>query len=89
MGRMRIKKKEKIVPFRETMAYRLLLITASGILFMSMFIQAWAGFQAGNRTAVVISSIIGVLALVGIFYNLDRARYAQVSEHASKRMRKR
>ena len=89
MGRLRIKKKEKVIPFRETMAYRLLWITASAVLFMFMFYQATTSFQAGNRVALIVSSTVGLAALVGIFYNLDRARYARVSEHTSKRMRRR
>ena len=89
MGRLRIKKKEKVIPFRETMAYRLLLITTSAVLFLFMFFQATSSLQTGNRTALIISAIIGILAAIGIFYNLDRARYARVSEHTSKRMRRR
>jgi uncharacterized membrane protein (DUF373 family) len=89
MGRLRIKRKEKVIPFRETMAYRLLWITASAVLFMFMFYEATTSFQVGNRPALIISSTLGVLALVGIFYNLDRARYARVSEHTAKRMRRR
>ena len=89
MGRLRIKKKEKVVPFRETMAYRLLLITTSAVLFMFMFFQAVTNWQARNRPALIISGGIGILALVVVFYNLDKARYARVSEHTTKRMRRR
>jgi hypothetical protein len=89
MGRLRIKKKEKVIPFRETMAYRLLLILSSGIVFIVMFVQATAALRAGNRAALIISSIFGVLAAIALFYNGGQARYARVSEHASKRMRRR
>jgi hypothetical protein len=89
MGRLRIKKKEKVIPFRETMAYRLLWITASAVLFMFMFYEATTSFQTGNRPGLIVSSIVGALALAGIFYNLDRARYARVSEHTTKRIRRR
>jgi hypothetical protein len=88
MGRLRIKKKEQVIPFRETMAYRLLLIISSGIIFIVMFVQALTGLRDGNRAALILSSIFGVLAAVALFFNLERARYARVSEHASKRMRR-
>ena len=89
MGRLRIKKKEKVVPFQETLAYRLLLITTSAVLLMFMSFEATTSWQAGNKPALIISAMVGVLALVVVFYNLDRARYARVSEHAAKRMRRR
>jgi hypothetical protein len=54
-----------------------------------MFVQATFGLREGNRAALIIASAIGVAAAVSLFYNLDRARYARVSEHASKRMRRR
>ena len=89
MGRLRIKKKEKVVPFQETLAYRLLLITTSAVLFMFMFYEAMTSLQTGNKPALIIASAVGVLGLVGIFFNLDRARYARMSEHAAKRLRRR
>jgi hypothetical protein len=89
MGRLRIKKKEKVVPFRETLAYRLLLATTAGVLFIFMFFEAMTSYQAGNRPALIISSVIGIAALIGMFYNAQRAQYARISEHASKRLRRR
>ena len=89
MGRLRIKKKEKVVPFRETMAYRLLLILSSGVVFIVMFVQATFGLREGNRAALIVASVIGVAAAVSLFYNGSRVRYARMSENATKRLRRR
>ena len=35
MGRMRIKKKEAVIPFRETIAFRMMLLTVSVIFFFA------------------------------------------------------
>jgi hypothetical protein len=74
MGRMRIKKKTEVPPFRETLAYRLFLAVGSFIFFVFAIYQMVAALQVHNTVAFVISGIAGVLASIGIFYNLGRAR---------------
>src|SRR5215472_16846952 len=34
MGRMRIKKKEAVIPFRETLAFRMILLSGSVVVFL-------------------------------------------------------
>jgi len=80
MGRMRIKKKTAVKPFRQTMAYRLLLVLASFLIFLYTIYEMVAAYRVSNTIAFVIAAIAGVLASIGIFYNLDRARYIPIPE---------
>jgi polyferredoxin len=74
MGRMRIKKKGDAKPFRETMAYRLLLVLMSiVVVLVSMF--AMITYYADNKTAFIVAMVAGVLFTVTLFDNLERARH--------------
>jgi len=74
MGRMRIKKKSVVQPFRETLAYRLLLAVGCFIFFVFTIYEMVSALRVNNTLAFVIAGIAGVLASIGIFYNLGRAR---------------
>jgi hypothetical protein len=79
MGRMRIKKKGDVKPFRETMAYRLLLVLVSilVVLFSMFELITW---YSVNNTVFVIWMVAGVLFIVTLFYNLERARHIPMPE---------
>jgi hypothetical protein len=79
MGRMRIKKKGDVKPFRETMAYRLLIVLVS-ILVVLFSIFEMLTWYSVNNTAFVISMVAGVLFTVTLFYNLERARHIPMPE---------
>src|SRR5262245_26008140 len=87
MGRMRIKKKEAILPFRETMAYRMILAGASFIVLMSAIYFLFA--LSTNTTLAIAAGAVGVAAAFGIFYNLDQLRYAKVPKRTMNRMKRR
>jgi len=74
MGRKRIKKKGDVKPFRETMAYRLLIVLVSilVVLFSMFGMITW---YSVNNTAFVISIVTAVLFTATLFYNLERARH--------------
>ena len=79
MGRMRIKKKGDAKPFRETMAYRLLLVLASILIVLSsMFVMIT--YYSVNNTVFGVALATGVLCTVCLFYNLERARHIPVPE---------
>ena len=86
MGRLRIKKKEVLIPFRETLAYRLMLITAMVIASM---IGAYVMSTSAPLSAPFISAIaVSSASLAGLFYHLGRLKYARVSQDAMKRIRR-
>ena len=89
MGRLRVKKKESVIPFRETLAYRLLLAAASVFLFMVTvyFLMKYAG--SGNNVGMIASALSAVMAGTAVFYNLGQIRNARVPQSALKRAKRR
>jgi hypothetical protein len=88
MGRMRIKKKEAVIPFRETMAYRMILGGGSLAVLMSALYILVGAFSTNTRLAIAAGAV-GVAAAFGIFYNLDHLRYAKVPKRTMNRMKRR
>ena len=88
MGRMRIKKKEAVIPFRETLAYRMILIGGSLIVFM-VALYLLVGAFGVNLTLAIASGAVGVVAAIGIFYNIDHLRYAKVPKRTLNRAKRR
>ena len=88
MGRMRIKKKEAVIPFRETMAYRMILAGGSLVVLMSALYILVGAFSTNTSLAIAAGAVL-VSAAFGIFYNLDHLRYARVPKRTMNRMRRR
>jgi hypothetical protein len=88
MGRMRIKKKDTVIPFRETMAYRMILAGAYLVAFViALFVLV--GAISTNLIVAVACGIVGVAAAIGVFYNLDHLREARVPKRTLNRMKRR
>jgi hypothetical protein len=89
MGRLRIKKKENVIPFRDTLAYRLLLATGSVFLFLITvyFLMKYAG--SGNNVGMIASAISAVMAGTAVFYNLGQVRNARVPASTLKKAKRR
>ena len=89
MGRMRIKKKEVVIPFRETLAYRMILLAGSVIVFfIALYIMVGA-LQANTTVSFIVTGVIGVAAAFAIFYNLDHMRSARIPKHTLNKMKRR
>jgi hypothetical protein len=87
MGRMRIKKKETVLPFRETLAYRMILIGASLIAFVIALYLLVSAIST-NMTMAIASGVVGLAAALSLFYNLDRLREAKVPKRTLNRMKR-
>ena len=87
MGRMRIKKKETVIPFRETLAYRMILIGASIIAFMIALYLLVSAIST-NMTMAIASGVVGLAGALSLFYNLDRLREAKVPKRTLNRMKR-
>jgi len=85
---MRIKKKDAVIPFRETLAYRMILAGASLIVFV-VALYILVSSLSTNTTAAISAGAIGVAAAFGIFYNLDHLREAKVPKRTLNRMKRR
>lgn len=89
MGRMRIKRKDAVIPFRETLAYRLLLATVSVILFMVTISFLIRYAQSGYQIGIIASIAAAAMAGTAVFYNLGQVRNAKVSSSTLKRAKRR
>ena len=89
MGRLRIKKKDAVLPFRQTMAYRLLLATASLVILMVTMYFLLSYFQSRNNVGIIVSITATVMAVTALFYNLGELRNAKVPSSTLKRAKRR
>jgi polyferredoxin len=89
VGRIKIKKKDVPLPFRQTMAYRLLLLALSILFFVYTLYEMTVSLMANNTLAFIIAVLIGVVATFAIFHNLDHLRDAKVPANTLKRMKRR
>ena len=89
MGRLRIKKKDAVLPFRETMAYRLLLATGSLFLVLVSLYFLTKYIQAGHNVGIIASIAGGVMSVTALFYNLGEVRNAKVPAATLKRAKRR
>ena len=88
MGRLRVKKKEATIPFRETLAYRMFLLIGSVILlFIALFMSARA--ISSGTTSLIASAVSGIAAAFAVFYNLNHLRDARIPQRTLKRMKRR
>ena len=88
MGRMRIKKKEVVIPFRETMAFRLIVVASWVVVFIIALYTLAGAFRTSTPLAI-ISGIASIAAAYGIIYNLDHMRDAKVPKNTLNRMKRR
>jgi hypothetical protein len=88
MGRMRIKKKDTVIPFRETLAYRMILAGGSLLAFL-VSLYVLVGAVSTNITLAISTGVIGAAAAFGIFYNLDHLRDAKIPKRTLNRMKRR
>jgi hypothetical protein len=89
MGRLRIKKKEAVIPFRETMAYRSLLLIALVVVLLTALSVAIGALRTNATVTLIASAAVGFAAAFGIFYNLNRLSSARVPPRTLKRMKRR
>jgi hypothetical protein len=89
MGRLRIKKKEAVVPFRETLAYRMLLASGSVLVFLAALYSAINSLRSGTTISLIASAVVGIAAAYAVFYNLEHMRDVRIPPQTLKRMKRR
>jgi hypothetical protein len=89
VGRLKIKKKEVVIPFRETLAYRMILLTGSIILFLFALYVMIGALRADITVSFIGAGVIGVAAAFAIFYNLDHLRDARIPKKTLSKMKRR
>jgi hypothetical protein len=89
MGRMRIKKKSDFIPFPQTLAYRMILITFSILLFAYATYRAISSLYGDSVNAIMLSSALMLITGFAVYYNMSHLKDARVSPAAAKRMKRR
>jgi len=89
MGRLRIKKKDAVIPFRQTMAYRLVLTMGSVFLVLTTVYFALAYYRSSNNAGLIVAVAATVMAVTALVYNLGEVRNARVPASTLKRARRR
>lgn len=85
---MRIKKKEAVIPFRETVAFRM-IVSAGWALVFVVALYVLAGAFRTNIALAIVSGLASISAAYGIIFNLDRMREAKVPKQTLNRMKRR
>lgn len=88
MGRLKIKKKHAVLPFRETVAFRFLMVAAAAVLFLIAVFQLIRAFESGNRTLLVISIVLTVGTAALALFNLSQMSRAKVPKSAQQRLKR-
>ncbi len=89
MGRLRIKKKEVVLPFRQTVAYRFIIVAVLLIVFLIGGTRAISSFQRADTTGMIVGIALALASAVGAFYNLEKMRYARIPKKTAMRMKRR
>jgi hypothetical protein len=89
MGRLKIKKKGAVIPFRETLAYRMLLLGASVLFFVFTLYQTIVSIRGGSTVALIIGAALTAAAVFAVFYNIGQLRDARVPPRTLARMKRR
>ena len=89
MGRLRIKKKETVIPFRETLAYRMMLLAGTVVVFLIALYIMVGALQANITVSFISAGVVAAAAAFAIFYNLDHLRDARIPKQTLNKMKRR
>ena len=87
MGRLRIKKKDLVIPFRQTLAYRSILLAGSVLLLFFGLYVLYGAMISKQTPAFLLSAFLGIVGAALTFYNYDQLRHAKIPERTAKRAR--
>ncbi len=88
MGRLKIKKKDTVLPFRETVAYRFLMVAGSAILFLISLVQLIRGIRSESTTLLVVTIALTVGTAALTLFHLGQISKAKVPKSAQERMKR-
>jgi hypothetical protein len=88
MGRIRIKKKDRVLPFRETVAYRFLIVAIAAILFVIALYQFFSAWGSDDSTSMIIAGLASAAAAFLGIYNFAQMQHARIPKQTLQRMRR-
>ena len=89
MGRIRIKKKGQVLPFRETVAYRFIIVALAVLLFLIAAFQAIGAIGSNDTPRLIIAALAATAAALLGMYNFSRMQTAKIPRETLQRMRRR
>ena len=89
MGKLRIKKKEAVLPFRQTVAYRFMILAFALVVFLIAAYQMVSSLLVGDTNTFIVAAVLAVATAVTAYFNLERMREAKVPKKTLQRMRRR
>ena len=87
MGRKRIKKKDAVIPFRETVAYRFIISASSLLLFLVAGFYTISAFSSVSSSAFIVPAAVAVGAIILAFYNLSQMKNAKSPRRTAEKIR--
>lgn len=87
MGRLRIKKKDAVIPFRQTLAYRTIMLMASIFLFLFSLYVMYGALASNTTVSFIIGAVLGVGSAFMIFSNLRHLKDARIPSRTLKKMK--
>ena len=89
MGKLRIKKKEAVLAFRQTYAYRFIILAFTMAVFLFSAYQMVVSLVARNATTFVIATVLAGATSLSAYFNMDRLKEAKVPKKTIQRMKRR
>jgi hypothetical protein len=89
MGRIRIKKKGRVLPFRETVAYRFIIVASAFILFVIALYQFFSAWGGADSTGMIIAGLAAAAAAFLGIHNFAQMQTARIPKQTLQRMKRR
>jgi hypothetical protein len=89
MGRIRIKKKDRVLPFRQTVAYRFIFVATALLVFaVAIFLAFRALISDDTTTLIIASGVAAASAFLGL-HHFSRMQTARIPKQTLQRMKRR
>lgn len=92
MGRIRIKKKDRVLPFRQTVAYRFIFVAVALIAFavaIFLVLRALISDETPATPTLVIASVVAAASAFLGLHHFSRMQTARIPKQTLQRMKRR
>ncbi|HEX4997092.1 MAG TPA: hypothetical protein VFY29_02635 [Terriglobia bacterium] len=90
MGRIKIKKKSGVIPFAQTLAYRMILVIVLVVAALVGLFLTLSYYRAEGFSPLALGWLMGTLiAAAAAYYNIERLKDARIPAATLKRMKRR
>ena len=78
-----------MIPFRETLAYRMILLAGSVVVFLVALYIMVGALQPNVTISFIASGVVAAACAFAIFYNVDHLRDARIPKQTLHKMKRR